>query len=124
MVWRDYRRKEVIFVAISAVSSQSSSAASLQNQEQQLLSQIKNLQSKDPQGNAAQIKILQQKYKRLVQQQQKAQGVTSQPQQNVKSADTMSKTQTPEASSVPSAPSAPSAPSSPTTASGGIDIKA
>ncbi len=91
-------------MAITAVSVQNTSAAALQNQEQQLLSQIKNLQNKNPQGNAAQIKVLQQKYKALLQQQQqRTQVVTSQPQQNVKPIDTNSETKAPEVSSAPSA---------------------
>jgi uncharacterized protein YciW len=104
-------------MAISAVSVQSTSTAALQNQEQQLLSQIKNLQTKNPQGNATQIKVLQNKYKALLQQQQQqqTQAVTPQPQQNVKAKDTDSETKAPEVPGVPSAS---------TTASKGIDIKA
>lgn len=102
-------------MAITAVSVQNTSTAALQNQEQQLLNQITNLQKKDPQGNATQIKVLQQKYNALLQQQQQTQVVTSQPQQNVKAKDTDSETKAPEVPGVPSAS---------TTASKGIDIKA
>jgi chromosome segregation and condensation protein ScpB len=110
------KRKEVILMAITPVSAQNTSTATLQNQEQQLLNQIKNLQ-KDPQGNAAQIKVLQQKYKVLLQQQQhqQTQAVTSQPQQNVKAKDTGSETKAQEVPGVPTASTA---------ASKGIDIKA
>jgi chromosome segregation and condensation protein ScpB len=111
------RRKEVILMAITPVSAQNISTATLQNQEQQLLNQITNLQ-KNPQGNAAQIKVLQQKYKALLQQQQQhqqTQAVTSQPQQNVKAKGTDSETK---AQQVPGVPSASTA------ASKGIDIKA
>lgn len=57
-------------MAVTPISAQSTSTATLQAQEQQLLNQIQSLQSKNPQGNAAQIKVLQQKYKALLSQQQ------------------------------------------------------
>ena len=98
-------------MAITPISSQSTSAATVQNQEQQLLNQIKGLQSKNANGNAAQIKVLQQKYNALLLQQTLTvtpQAVTSQQ-------------KAPEASETPKAPEAPSA--SPA-AGQGIDIKA
>jgi len=59
-------------MAISPVSSQSTSATSLQTQEQKLLSQIKSLQSKNADANAAQIKVLQQQYNTLLAEQTQA----------------------------------------------------
>ena len=59
-------------MAITSISSQSTSTATVQNQEQQLLNQIKSLQSKNAKGNAAQIKVLQQQYNALVLQQTQA----------------------------------------------------
>ena len=69
----------MIPVAITPINVQNTSATSLQNQEQQLLNQIKNLQTKDKDGNAAQIKVLQNKYNAILLQQQQA--VSTQPQQ-------------------------------------------
>ena len=60
-------------MAIAPISAQSTSAVALQNQKQRLLNQIKHLQRKTENAadaNAAQIKILQQKYNTLLLQHQ------------------------------------------------------
>ena len=97
-------RKEVILLAVTPISAQSTSATTLQSQEQQLLSQIKNLQGKDADDNAAQIKVLQQKYNALLLQQQQTPAAIPQPQQK--------------------APEVPGGPSVSPAAAKGIDIKA
>lgn len=108
-------------MAITPISAQSTSTASLQNQEQQLLSQIKSLQSKDANGNAAQIKVLQQKYNTLLLQQQQQTQPTVSLQQSPVAAKVPASPQPEAAASQPqSAPSTPSA----SPADRGINIKA
>ena len=80
-------------MSITPINTQSTSKSSVQNQEQQLMTQIKNLQAKDKDGNAAQIKILQNKYNALLLQQQQQLSVSQTPQKS------------PEVSSAPSAAS-------------------
>ena len=97
---------------ISSVTTQTTSATALQNQEQQLLNQIKLLQNQDATGNAAQIRLLQQQYNTLLLQQQQ------QTQQQLQTAVTSS--QQPAAATPPAAQPA----AAPQSVGNSVNIKA